>query len=232
MHDRRDISPTEQKTTVMNQVQEQPKVHKPKVGAGQMQPALFKNPILEKLSRTHISIPLAIFAIISATVAYYGITEVGLPASRVATFYVVGFFFFTLVEYLAHRFVYHMEPDKKWKEELAYKFHGVHHDYPKDKTRLALPPIVSIIIASALFGIFYLVMGVNAFGFLPGLLTGYATYLGVHYIVHAYRPPNNFFKALWVNHGVHHYKHSDKAFGVSSPLWDYVFRTMPPKARG
>ncbi|MEL6652049.1 MAG: fatty acid hydroxylase, partial [Bacteroidota bacterium] len=25
----------------------------------------------------------------------------------------------------------------------------------------------------------------------------------------------------------HHYKDDTVAFGVSSPLWDYVFRTMP-----
>jgi len=207
----------------------QTKVHRPKSGASEMQPPLFKNPILERFSRTHISIPLAIFAIISSGVFYYGVTEIGLTGTRLGVFYVAGVLTFTLIEYLAHRFVYHMEPDKKWKEDLTYKFHGVHHDYPKDKTRLALPPVVTIIVSSVLFAIFYLLMGNNAFGFLPGVLTGYAAYLGVHFSVHAFRPPNNILKALWVNHGIHHYKHADKAFGVSSPLWDYVFRTMPPK---
>jgi len=70
-------------------------------------------------------------------------------------------------------------------------------------------------------------MGDFAYVFLPGFLMGYAGYLFVHYIVHAYQPPKNFFKILWIHHGIHHYKEPERAFGVSSPLWDLVFRTMP-----
>ena len=33
-------------------------------------------------------------------------------------------------------------------------------------------------------------------------------------------------KGLWRNHELHHYKHADKGFGVSSTLWDHVFSTM------
>jgi len=33
-------------------------------------------------------------------------------------------------------------------------------------------------------------------------------------------------KGLWRNHHLHHYKHSDMGFGVSSTLWDHVFGTM------
>jgi sterol desaturase/sphingolipid hydroxylase (fatty acid hydroxylase superfamily) len=47
--------------------------------------------------------------------------------------------------------------------------------------------------------------------------------------VHAYPPPGNFFKALWINHSVHHYKDGEAVFGVSSPLWDYIYGTMKLK---
>ena len=70
------------------------------------------------------------------------------------------------------------------------------------------------------------------FAFLPGFIVGYASYLSVHYMVHAYPPPKNFFKALWVNHGVHHYKDGEVVFGVSSPLWDYIYGTMKLKESG
>ena len=33
-------------------------------------------------------------------------------------------------------------------------------------------------------------------------------------------------KQLWINHAVHHYKDGNAVFGVSSPLWDYIFGTM------
>ncbi|MDE0470592.1 MAG: sterol desaturase family protein, partial [Ekhidna sp.] len=68
------------------------------------------------------------------------------------------------------------------------------------------------------------------FGFLPGFLIGYASYLWVHYMVHAFQPPKNFWRTLWVHHGIHHYKQPHRAFGVSSPLWDLIFRTMPKKS--
>jgi sterol desaturase/sphingolipid hydroxylase (fatty acid hydroxylase superfamily) len=64
---------------------------------------------------------------------------------------------------------------------------------------------------------------------LPGFLVGYAFYLSVHYMVHVYQPPKNFLKVLWINHAVHHYKHGEYVFGVSSPLWDYIFGTMREK---
>ncbi|MDZ7659917.1 sterol desaturase family protein [Fodinibius sp.] len=31
------------------------------------------------------------------------------------------------------------------------------------------------------------------------------------------------------HHTLHHYKYPDKAFGVSTTLWDRVFGTMPPE---
>jgi sterol desaturase/sphingolipid hydroxylase (fatty acid hydroxylase superfamily) len=103
----------------------------------------------------------------------------------------------------------------------------VHHEYPKDKGRLAMPPLVSVALALGLLYGFYQLIGEYTYAFLPGFIMGYAAYLFVHFAVHAYQPPKNFLKILWVNHGIHHYKDNNKAFGVSSPLWDIVFGTMP-----
>lgn len=60
-------------------------------------------------------------------------------------------------------------------------------------------------------------------------MLGYAIYLFIHYVVHARKPPKNFLKYLWTHHSLHHYVFEDRAFGVSSPLWDIIFKTMPPK---
>jgi len=188
---------------------------------------LFKNPLLEKLSRTHISIPISLFIIYSAGLIYWSLTNTALGISITTALFFSGLLIFSLVEYLAHRYVFHMSTYTDLRKRLQYAFHGVHHDYPKDKDRLAMPPIMSLIIATILLFLFKLIMGDFTFGFLPGFLMGYASYLFVHYIVHAYKPPKNIFKKLWVHHGIHHYKNSDRAFGVSSPLWDYIFRTMP-----
>ncbi|MCH6198400.1 sterol desaturase family protein [Aquiflexum sp. LQ15W] len=197
------------------------------MGSAQM----FQNPFLEKLSRTHILIPITLFFLISVVCLYFAATTTSISFSIGILVMLAGIFAFTFVEYMMHKHFFHMEPDTPIKDKLQYSVHGVHHDYPRDKDRLAMPPFVSAAYVLIFYAVFTLIMGDYALYFLPGFLFGYAAYLGVHYVVHAYQPPKNFLKVLWVNHAVHHYKDPDVAFGVSSPLWDYILGTMPKKEK-
>ncbi|EOZ92287.1 fatty acid hydroxylase [Indibacter alkaliphilus LW1] len=190
---------------------------------------MFDNPVLERLSRTHISIPIVMFFSISAISLYFAVTSTGISLGIGLLVILAGLLAFTFVEYMMHKHFFHMEPDNSIKDKLQYSVHGVHHDYPRDKDRLAMPPFVSAFYAFIFYVVFTFIMGDFALYFLPGFLFGYAAYLGVHYAVHAFQPPKNFLKILWVNHAVHHYKDPDVAFGVSSPLWDYILGTMPRK---
>jgi sterol desaturase/sphingolipid hydroxylase (fatty acid hydroxylase superfamily) len=190
---------------------------------------LFENPILEKLSRTHISIPLTIFFLYASILLYWSITHTSLHPMTTTGVFFIGLIAFTWVEYMTHRHIFHMRTYTQLRVKLQYTMHGVHHEFPKDKDRLAMPPLLSITIATILLLLFRLVMGDLVFAFLPGFLVGYAAYLSVHYMVHAFQPPKNFFKVLWVNHSVHHYKDGEFIFGVSSPLWDYIYGTMREK---
>lgn len=191
------------------------------------QKVIFKNPILERLTRTHIAVPISIFSVFSAGLIYYAFTYAQLPAYLIGTLFLSGLLIFTFIEYLVHRYAFHMDTDTELKQKIQYNLHGVHHEYPKDKGRLAMPPVVSVLLAVGLLVAFNFVIGEYTYAFLPGFIMGYASYLFVHFIVHAYQPPKNLFKILWINHSIHHYKDNNKAFGVSSPLWDYVFRTLP-----
>ena len=190
---------------------------------------IFSNPFLERISRTHISIPITLFLAISSVSLYYGVTATSISFGFGLAVAVLGIIAFTFVEYMMHKHFFHMEPDTPIKDKLQYGIHGVHHDYPRDKDRLAMPPFVSAAYAAILYLVFTLLMGDFALYFLPGFLLGYSGYLGVHYVVHVYNPPKNFLKVLWVNHAIHHYKNPDSAFGVSSPLWDYLLGTLPKK---
>jgi sterol desaturase/sphingolipid hydroxylase (fatty acid hydroxylase superfamily) len=190
---------------------------------------IFSNPVLERISRTHISIPIILFLAISSVSLFYGVTATSIPLGFGLVVAVLGIVAFTFVEYMMHKHFFHMEPDTPIKDKLQYGIHGVHHDYPRDKDRLAMPPFVSAAYAAILHLVFTLLMGDFALYFLPGFLVGYSGYLGVHYVVHVYNPPKNFFKVLWVHHAIHHYKDPDSAFGVSSPLWDYLLGTLPKK---
>lgn len=188
---------------------------------------LFENPVVEKLSRTNIAIPISMFVIFAIVLLYLAFTITTLSTGTIIGIFFLGFIIFTLIEYFVHRYLFHMGTETKTKEKLQYAFHGVHHEYPKDKDRLAMPPLVSAVIATILFLSFRQIMGDYVYAFLPGFVLGYAAYLFVHFSIHAFPPPKNFLKVLWVNHGIHHYKDHESAFGVSSPLWDYIFRTLP-----
>ncbi len=190
---------------------------------------LFKNPILEKLARTHISIPLSIYFAGSAILVYVSLNRGYTNVLETIGIFFIGFVLWTYVEYLAHKHIFHMIPDTKLKEKLQYTFHGVHHEYPRDKSRIAMPPAASLIILTALFFLFKLVIGNYVYTFLPGFIMGYSAYLFVHYMVHAILPPKNILNVLWIHHSIHHYKDDTVAFGVSSPFWDYVMGTLPKK---
>ncbi|HSI90603.1 MAG TPA: sterol desaturase family protein [Adhaeribacter sp.] len=192
---------------------------------------IFENPYLERLTKTHIAVPISIFIIIATGLIIYGFLNGFLSVLSAIGLFFTGWLIFSLIEYMAHRFVFHMETDTPFKKNIQYTFHGNHHDFPKDKDRLAMPPFVSLFIASFLFFTFKLIFGPFVFGIVAGLLFGYALYLFVHYAVHAYAPPKNFLKTLWIHHSIHHYKDPTRAYGVSSPLWDWILGTMPERNR-
>jgi sterol desaturase/sphingolipid hydroxylase (fatty acid hydroxylase superfamily) len=190
---------------------------------------LFANPILEKLTRTHIAIPIAIFILYAIALCIWNVQYAALPAATTVVLFFGGWLTFTWVEYQVHRHIFHLSTYTEWRKNFQYMVHGVHHQYPKDKDRLAMPPLLSITITTILLILLKLILGDYVFAFLPGFLVGYAFYLLIHFIVHVHRPPHNIFKVLWKNHSIHHYKDGELLFGVSSPLWDYIYGTVPKR---
>jgi sterol desaturase/sphingolipid hydroxylase (fatty acid hydroxylase superfamily) len=187
---------------------------------------LFKHPVLEKLSRTHILVPLIIFFSYAAVLLCWNVTHTSLSKAITVSLFLLGVISFTWVEYMIHRYIFHMRTYTRLREKFQYTVHGVHHEFPKDKERLAMPPLLSVTISTILLLVFKVFMGDLVFAFLPGFLVGYAYYLAIHYMVHAYPPPANFLKKLWINHSIHHYKNGEVVFGVSSPFWDHIYGTV------
>ncbi|HMP87808.1 MAG TPA: sterol desaturase family protein, partial [Lacibacter sp.] len=109
---------------------------------------------------------------------------------------------------------------------IIYVIHGNHHEYPRDRERLFMPPVPSLLAATTIFTLLYLLLANYAWLVFPGVLLGYLLYGSMHYAIHAWNPPFKWMKPLWRNHHLHHYKDEQKGFGVSSTLWDLVFGTM------
>lgn len=190
---------------------------------------LFKDSWLEKFTRTHISVPVTMHLLITIIVSYFAAQQ-----HSILTFILlfgVGWLTWTFSEYWLHRYVYHVHTNKKWLLRIQHLGHGIHHQYPKDPTRLAMPPLPAIILLSGFYGIFWLVMRSYAIAFFPGFLFGYTLYISLHYTQHRFRSPKfGPWKRLWKYHMIHHYKYPEsKVFGVSTNLWDFVFGTLPPK---
>jgi sterol desaturase/sphingolipid hydroxylase (fatty acid hydroxylase superfamily) len=193
-------------------------------------PRLFKNKFLEFLTKTHpIVIDGMYLALSCLSIAYFS-NNSNYSIGFIIGLFFGGFFFWSLAEYLLHRFLYHKIEDATFNSGIQYLFHGIHHEYPNDKTRLVLPVIPSLAFASFFFGMFYLLMGKYVFVFLPGFVIGYCAYMTVHYAIHKLTPPKRF-NFWWKFHNIHHFQQHDRAFGVTSPLWDIIFRTMPEKNR-
>lgn len=192
------------------------------------QARLFQNEILEMMTKTHPFVVYTMYFPVIAWMLYFGATTHHIPARHEALIFFGGVFSWSLFEYFMHRYIFHIVADSPWARRIVYTMHGVHHEYPRDKDRLFMPPVPSVILAVIIFYLQYLCIGWNALAFFPGFLFGYILYGSMHYAIHAFPPPR-FMKALWRNHHLHHYKQPNKGFGVSSVLWDVVFRTVPKK---
>lgn len=190
------------------------------------QARLFANPYLEMLTKTHPLVIWGMYIPILSYILYLALRKYGYPADRVMLTFAGGIFFWTFFEYIAHRFIFHWIGDSPNMQRVAYILHGNHHHYPRDKQRLFMPPVPSLIISSFIFSLMYLMMGTNVFMFFPGFMCGYLLYGSMHYAIHAWNPPFKWMKPLWRNHHLHHYKNEHQGFGVSSTLWDRIFGTM------
>ena len=187
---------------------------------------MFKNNLLESLSKVHFTVPIFLFV----PMIFFCIYQDFAYHVGILTFFelfFLGLFIWTFVEYVMHRFVFHYMPkDKPWALRMHFIFHGVHHDYPSDAKRLVLPPSVSIPLAAIFYFLFQAILPLNyIWGFFPGFLLGYLVYDISHYAIHHFNFKGNIWKKIKQHHMLHHYQDPDKGYGVSSPLWDKVFRS-------
>jgi sterol desaturase/sphingolipid hydroxylase (fatty acid hydroxylase superfamily) len=189
--------------------------------------ALFQNRAMELLSRTHPAVILSMYLPLVTYLCYYFYARIAHSGATLAAVFFAGFFSWTFFEYILHRYIFHIGIEHPRIQRVAYLFHGVHHEYPRDKERLVMPPVPSIIVATVFFCLFRLIFGSYVFAFFPGFVTGYLTYGMIHYAMHAFRPPKNRLRFFWEYHNRHHFQDSERGFGVSSPLWDIVFGTYP-----
>jgi dihydroceramide fatty acyl 2-hydroxylase len=139
---------------------------------------------------------------------------------------VLGYLAWTLTEYSVHRYLFHLDLPGETGARIHFLIHGVHHDHPKDPSRLVMPPLMSIpVIGLTWVGASWVFGAPLKYPPMAGYLLGMVIYDELHYHLHCRRPGTRI--GVWLRriHMLHHFRHPESHFGVSAPYWDYLFGT-------
>ena len=136
-----------------------------------------------------------------------------------------GAFLWTFTEYVLHRFLGHF----KTKLLLRTRFHKEHTKHHLKKNYFAGPrdKILTLIATGPkIFLLGFTLSGTMSASFFTfGFVAMYLTYELVHFRMHIKAPPHGYASKMRAHHFYHHYVDENMNHGVTTPLWDYVFRT-------
>lgn len=187
-------------------------------------PRYFKNPILERLAYTStltlniIFVPIALFFCYSAFLRHsFTVAIVGICA---------GLLLWSLVEYVMHRFAFHFKfknENLKWLHSI---FHLSHHQYPHDKRKYQTLILLSLPSGILYYFILKFAAGSYIEPIFSGFIIGYLLYEFAHYSTHKLKMDSKTLKRLKQHHMHHHFLDQEKNFGVTSALWDIIFKTQ------
>jgi dihydroceramide fatty acyl 2-hydroxylase len=190
-------------------------------------PPMFESRFLDFFSRVHPAVPAIVFVPVVVGGVWLG-ADRGLAAWTIALLFLAGIGIWTLTEYWLHRLLFHWEPRFRGGDRLHFIIHGVHHDHPNDAMRLVMPPAVSNPLSALFLSLNVLIFGTpEAFPAFSGFIIGYLGYDYTHYHVHHHTPKTNLGKQIRAQHMRHHFQDHRYGYGVSSPIWDAVFQTLP-----
>lgn len=189
---------------------------------------IFANPWLERQTHIRWQHVVALWAPIAVALAVLGAGRLAAPLVVGVGWWLVGMAVWTLVEYLLHRVLFHHRPRTPWQRRAHFLAHGIHHKDPHDRTRLVFPLLAAAGIATAIFAILVSLLPLApSLLVMSGLLVGYLGYDLGHYAWHHASFDRGVLRTLKRHHLAHHYQDMDSRFGVSVPLWDWVFGSFP-----
>ena len=154
---------------------------------------LFRSNFLEFFSHITPQVVLIIWVPVALFFAIRGIAltaQAGAPWWHLPLCFGAGWFVWTFVEYVVHRFVFHYHPSTERIKKVFFTFHGVHHAQPMCKTRLVMPPVMSVPLSVLFYALFWVVIA-RLIGrplwfdaVFSGFAIGYIIYDIVHYLLH------------------------------------------------
>jgi sterol desaturase/sphingolipid hydroxylase (fatty acid hydroxylase superfamily) len=155
--------------------------------------------------------------------------ELAIPVALVALF--------PVIEWVIHVMILHWRPRQLGPvriDSLLAREHRAHHADPRDIPLVFIPWKALLWLLPAYVGVAVLAMPT-----LPSALSLLVAVYGIkfgyewtHYLVHSdYRPQTRWFRSVWRNHRLHHYKNEHYWFTVTSAgTADRLFGTYPDPA--
>jgi len=154
--------------------------------------------------------------------------KIGIPLLVAILCFPIGSFIWTGLEYVIHRYIFHMYTFTPFWNFIHFLLHGIHHLTPTDPYRLTFPPVFSVVTVYAIYRIVILIIphGYVQAMFSGGLF-GYMMYDTMHYYFHHDYIPwaPYYFKWMKTRHLEHHFKNENRNYGVTNPIWDYICGT-------
>lgn len=181
------------------------------------------SPVIDRITKTNVRLYYLVY--ISLTIIFIIQASQALNWRAVSGGMTAGIIIWSLTEYLMHRFFFHWKPRNQIEKMLVYILHDVHHAHPREVPRSITPLMISLPLAAIFYLFFHVAFGKYAATVFPGFLSGYLIYTIIHDSTHHFPMNYPVAKQLKRHHMRHHYFDNGKNFGVSSPLWDYVFKT-------
>jgi hypothetical protein len=149
-------------------------------------------------------------------------------------------------EWAIHVYLLHMRPFRfrgRVIDPPAARSHREHHETPNDLGLILLEPkelaqllLLAVPVEVALGA---LIVGA-AFGPVPwgalvsGAICAYlliGIYEWTHFLIHtAYRPRSRYYRSIWRNHRLHHFKNEHYWHGITNTVSDRAYGTFPEQS--
>jgi sterol desaturase/sphingolipid hydroxylase (fatty acid hydroxylase superfamily) len=198
------------------------------LGRGPMPEDLYRDGVIKGMTMGNPGLVFVLYVPLALAYAGLALFRFGVPWPAFLGLAAAGVAWWTLFEYVTHRFAFHWQPEGRWARRVLYVMHHGHHQYPNDERLMVSNPWVSLPASAVFLGLAWLLMGGYGFAFLAGMLAAYLTYDWLHHAVHTRNYKVPLFQALKKHHMRHHYRDPEANYGFTTTFWDRVFGTRDP----
>ena len=188
----------------------------------------------EQVDRFQLYKPFIFYIAVLSFIQFAVVRSGGSSLPSAAGLFVGGLLAWGLFEYAFHRWVLHREPDDERLDLPGNRTHLRHHADPNSLQRLNVQLSESVPVCVAYFLLAWALAGSwqAAAHLYTGFIAGYFFYEYLDFQAHHGTARGRLTRYFRKYHLQHHHYDATVRFGVTSPLFDYLFGTFHIEKRG